>query len=242
MNLVVAKDYRELSQKTAQTIAHYINANPDSVLCLAAGDTPLGTFQELIRMQQRGEVDLSSVFYAGLDEWVGLGYETKGSCRQVMFDTFYTPACIDPARIHVFDGLNENQQRECDEMEHWIASHGGLLLSLLGVGMNGHVGFNEPHVPDRNGCVVADLDEVTKEVCVKYFGVKLAVTKGVTLGLSLLKSSKKLIVLANGSKKASIMRRAFCEMAAAELPVSLLQGHSDLSVMLDEEAAAEILA
>ena len=151
----VARDYHALSVEAAGRVAEFVRGNPGALLCLAAGDTPLGAFAELVRMQDAGEVDLGSVYYAGLDEWVGLGKEDRGSCWKVMYENFYGPARIPKERMKVFDGLAENAGRECGEMDEWVKGHGGIGLTLLGVGMNGHVGFNEPDAGVNAGTATA---------------------------------------------------------------------------------------
>ncbi|MCL1909737.1 MAG: glucosamine-6-phosphate deaminase [Kiritimatiellaeota bacterium] len=237
MQTFVAEDYRTLSVETAKLIAEYVRANSGALLCLAAGDTPLGAFAELVKMQDAGEVDLSSVYYAGLDEWVGLGYEDKGSCKQVMSDNFYTPAHIPRERIHVFDGLN-NPENECEKMNAWLDARGGIGLTLLGVGMNGHVGFNEPHGPSfADGALVVPLDETTKSVGAKYFNKPTPVKYGITISLAALRNARKILVMASGAKKVRIVRKAFYEPPTPEVPASLLQGHPDLTLLLDEAAA-----
>ena len=238
MNFVVAEDYAQMSRIAAERIAGYISRHPGALLCFAAGDTPLGTFQQLIGLQRRGEVELSSVFYVGLDEWAGIDRETPGSCYQVMRDSFYGPAGIPADRYAVFYGDCPDAGAECARIRRWIESHGGIDLTLLGVGMNGHVGFNEPGGPDCPGCFPVPLDEVTKEVSVKYFHRRLPLTCGLTIGWRTLKSAKKVMILANGEKKAPVMRRAFCKPASPDFPVSLFQDHRDLTVILDREAAS----
>jgi len=177
-------------------------------------------------------VDLAGVYYVGLDEWVGLGYDDKGSCKQVMSDNFYTPAKIPPERMRVFDGLAE-PEAECEEIGKWIAERGGIGLALLGVGMNGHVGFNEPNGPGGGGAIVVPLDDTTKAVSVKYFGRTLPVTQGVTISLATLKQARKIIVMASGGKKREIIRKSFCFEPTPTIPASFLQDHSDLTLLTD---------
>ena len=243
MQKIITEDYTALSAETARRIAEYIRENPGALLCLAAGDTPLGAFAELIKMQNAGEVDLSGVYYAGLDEWVGLGYHDKGSCRQVMFDNFYTPAKIPRERIHVFDGLTDTAP-ECAAMNAWLRVHGGLGLALLGVGMNGHVGFNEPlnddcpeNLSDADGAIAVELDATTVSVSVKYFGATRPVKTGITLGLSVLRDARELLVIASGAQKAPIVKRAFYAAPSPTLPASALQNHPRLTLLLDAAAA-----
>jgi glucosamine-6-phosphate isomerase len=232
MTTLITPDYPALSRETARRVAVFINQNPNALLCLAAGDTPMGAFAELIKMQAAGEVDLSSVYYAGLDEWVGLGPADTGSCHQVMHDHFYRPAKIHRSRVHVFNGL-EDPATECAAMNAWLAKHNGLGLTLLGVGMNGHVGFNEPNGPDVSGAFIIPLDDTTKSVSVKYFDRPQPVSRGITIGLATLRAAREILVMASGAKKAPIIQSAFFSAPSPSIPASLLQGHPTLTLLLD---------
>jgi len=236
MKKIIAETYEELSRETSQRIAMFIRENPDSLVCFAAGDTPLGTYSELVKMQAAGEVNLSDVYYAGLDEWIGLGENDKGSCYQVMHDHFYNPARIPKERIHVFDGLKD-PQISCEQMNEWLAKRGKLGLTLLGIGMNGHLGFNEPNVPQASGAIIVPLDETTKTVSVKYFDKELPVSMGVTLGLSTLLAAREVLLIASGEKKAQLIRNTFNGTKNPANPASMLQGHPRLTLLLDREAS-----
>ena len=236
MKIIIANDYDELSKKAAGMVAAFIRGNPLSTLCLAAGDTPLGAYAELIKMQASGAVNLSDVYYAALDEWVGLGPEDKGSCRQVMDDHFYLPAGIPRDRIHVFNGLGD-PAAECGAMNKWLAARGGIGLTLLGVGINGHIGFNEPNVKAADGAITVPLDGTTKAVSVKYFGKERPVSAGVTIGLSALLKAREMLVMANGAKKAAVIKRAFYGNVTPAVPASMLQNHPALTLLLDRDAA-----
>jgi len=237
--MIIAGDYGDLSFRTAKKTADFINSNPGVLLCLAAGDTPLGAYSELVRMQTEGAVDLSSVYYAGLDEWIGLGPADKGSCHQVMYGSFYEPAEIPSDRINVFDGLADPAE-QCIKMNDWIRLHDGIGLTILGIGMNGHIGFNEPGVLESRGAIIVPLDNVTIGVSVKYFGKEIKVSHGLTIGLTELSMARKVLVIAGGGHKAGIIKQAFCEPASASVPASLLQDHPDITLMLDEDAAKDI--
>jgi len=236
MVITVAENYDEFSKLVADKIAGYINKNPDTLVCLSAGNTPLGAFAELLLMQKRGEVDLSSVWYVGLDEWVGLGKNDEGSCIRVMFDSLYDH--IPGERIQMFDGLNSNTYEECNKIEAWIDRHNGIGLSLLGIGLNGHIGFNEPGTPNTNGCFAVELDEVTRSVSKKYFGKERPVTTGITIGWQTLSDSREVILIANGKAKAGIVKEALKGEYTLDVPASMLQKHNNLTVILDKDAAA----
>jgi glucosamine-6-phosphate isomerase len=232
MKTIKTENYDSLSRETATLIADFIRENPNSLLCLAAGDTPLGTFRELIKMQSNGIVNLSSVYYAGLDEWIGLGPNDKGSCYQVMFENFYLPAKIPQQRIHVFNGLGD-PVCECDLMAKWLTEKGEIGLSMLGIGMNGHIGFNEPNAPEIDVAGIVPLDDVTKSVSIKYFDMERHVTTGITIGLPVLRKAQKVLVIASGEKKAQIVRNAFFEKPNPNIPASMLLDHPDLTLLID---------
>jgi len=208
MRIAIAEDYDELSEMAAHATAEYINNNPETLICLAAGDTPLGMLEILVDMHRHKEVDLSTVYYAGLDEWVGLGPEDIGSCAKVMSDAFYNPAGIPKDRIHVFDGLDKDIDKQCRSMEAWISHHGGIGFTLLGIGMNGHIGFNEPGTPDTKGCFSVKLDNTTKTVSAKYFGKSRPVSTGMTIGWRTLLDAQTGIIMASGELKAPIVKAA----------------------------------
>jgi glucosamine-6-phosphate isomerase len=230
----------KMSINTASKVAAIIRENPGRLVCFAAGDTPIGMLCELIRLQEKGKCDLSSMYYAGLDEWVGLDYWQKGSCAQVMNDLFYFPARIPESRINIFNGNASDIKEECKKMNEWINIHGGIYLTVLGIGLNGHIGFNEPFGPDEEGCFDIALDETTKRVSEKYFGKRLSVSYGITIGWRTLYKSQHVFVIAAGSHKSAIIKKAFTAKPSAAVPASLLQKHSDLTVALDKEAACEL--
>lgn len=239
MRKEVAKTHAETSQQVALRLKEFINHNPGALVCLAAGDTPLSAYAALIEMQKNGEVDLSSAYYAGLDEWVGLGYENKGSCRQVMEDHFYRPAGIPQAHIHVFDGKAADQQEQAREMEAFIASHGEIQLTVLGIGLNGHVGFNEPQTPQAEGCLLVELDEVTRQVSAKYFDTPIPVEKGITLSLAQLGKAREILLMATGAKKREIVHRILNAPFTPEVPASMLTYEDKTTFYLDEAALGE---
>lgn len=236
MKLLIGRSDKDFAEIGAQYIAKFIRGNPQSLLCLAAGDTPLGMYKRLVELQHQGEVDLNSVYYVGLDEWVGIGYETKGSCMQVMMDGFYGPAQIRPENMRVFNGLAENMEEECAQVEQWVADHGGIGMTLLGIGMNGHVGFNEPYTDPQKSIVLHDLDNVTEQVGKKYFDGKSCPTQGVTIGIRLLSGAKQVCLVASGAKKAPILRKSLMEDPTVAVPASLMQLHEQLTVIMDQEA------
>ena len=238
MNVSVSQNAALLADKVAADIAAYINANPGALLCLAAGDTPLPAYHKLVAMQKDGLVDLSSVYYVGLDEWVGLGRETRGSCMQVMEEAFYGPAGIRDDRLCVWNGLCIDPHQEIERVVQFVRAHGGIGLTLLGIGMNGHVGFNEPGTGLPLGGILVDLDETTVSVSVKYFDTALPVRQGLTLGCGELKNARTLYLMANAQRKAPIVKKILKEAPTDKVPASLLTDHQNSCFYLDEEAAS----
>ena len=236
MRILIGRDYHAFSVLGASYIADFIRANPGRLLCFAGGDTPLGIYKVLIEMQARGEVDLNSMYYVGLDEWVGIGHETKGSCAQVMQDGFYGPAGIDPSKIRVFDGLCLNLEQECAEIHAWIAERGKIALTLLGIGMNGHIGFNEPFVDPSKETLVVDLDETTVEVGQKYFNDVACPAQGITVGIKRLIEADEVILAACGPKKSGILKRTLTDTPSIAVPSTLMQEHEALTIVTDKDA------
>ena len=240
MKIQVLPTIPEVAALVAEDIAEFINANPKKLLCFAAGDTTLPVFDALIRLQKENKVNLSNTYYIGLDEWVGLDRKTTGSCAQVMFDEFYEPANIPQENICVWDGLCVDLDAEKRRMEDWISKHSGIALSFLGIGMNGHVGFNEPYIGLPEGTLIVPLDETTKKVSGKYFDKIQDIELGITIGAGELKKAKKIILLATGSGKAEIIKKTVTGEPDESVPASLLIDHHDITLYLDKAAATLI--
>mgnify|MGYP000884869884 CR=1 FL=1 len=237
MEIVVQSDAGALAEAVALRAAEFINRNPGALVCLAAGDTPLAAYRHMIRLQEAGKVNLSSVYYVGLDEWVGLGRETRGSCLQVMFDGYYDPAGIPAERIVAWNGLNGDVDAEIGRVTSWIRARGGIDFTILGIGMNGHVGFNEPGTGLPEGCIRVTLDETTKRVSAKYFDAPLPVRFGEGVGAGELKKAREILLMASGAHKAPIVARVAKGAPDAAVPASLFSDHPSITLMLDETAA-----
>ena len=238
MKMFIDATAEALERRVAADMAGYIRSHPGALLCLAAGDTPLPVYKALVRMHVAGEVDLTSVYYVGLDEWVGMGYETRGSCAQLMQDTLYGPAGIGDDRKAVWNGLCDDPQAEIRRIEAFIQAHGHINFTLLGIGMNGHIGFNEPGSGLPEGGILVELSEVTKRVSDKYFDRPMPVKLGFGVGAGALKKAETVYIMATGARKRDIVAQAIRGERTAEVPVSLMLDHPDCTVYLDGEAAA----
>jgi glucosamine-6-phosphate isomerase len=238
MNVTIDNDYDAMSQRTARYVTDLVKAKPDAVICIAAGDTPKLTCRYIADMAKRENVDFSRCRFVSLDEWVGIPPENEGSCQYFLRKNLFEPLNISHNNIHLFNSLANDLEAECKNMDDYIRRHGGIDLMIVGVGRNGHIGFNEPGIPFENYSHVVDLDETTQTVGQKYFREHTTLTKGITLGLLHLLESKKAILIANGSKKAEVIKQALEGAIGPDMPASVMRQHSAGEIILDKEAAA----
>ena len=237
MTTKIFPDYETLSRATADLISEYILQKPKSLVCIASGHTPVGVFQNLIKEVQKGKLDISQCTFLSLDEWVGIDPNDSGSCLSMLKRDFFDPLHIPAKQTEFFDVQVNDLQKECDRINSLIEKNGGLDIMLVGVGTNGHIGMNEPGTSFDSYAHIGDLAEETKSVGQKYFSRQTALSKGMTLGLKHLQEAKLPIVMANGEKKASIMRKAFSQKLTEQIPVTIVQLIEQGFVMLDSEAA-----
>lgn len=240
MQLNIYKDYEALSQHTADEIIGLIRNKPDAVVCLASGDTPKLTFNIVAQKAAESKIDFTRCTFIGLDEWVGIPPENEGSCHYFLYRYVFGPLHISQDHIHLFDALSKDLAQECRQMDSVIEALGGIDLILVGVGMNGHIGFNEPGVSPDHYAHVVELDETTQTVGQKYFGQHTSLSLGITLGLKHLLEARKAIMIANGTKKAEVIRRALEEDITPAMPASIMRRHANGLVMLDEGAASAL--
>lgn len=238
MQLEIFKDYNTLSVHAAKEIVNLVRNRPDAVLCLASGDTPRQTYTLIAEGAKSKQVDFSRCTFVGLDEWVGISPDNEGSCHYFLYTHLFKPLGIETSRIHLFNGLSEDIGNECKKMDAIIRKKGGIDLIVVGVGMNGHVGFNEPGVPPNLYSHVVDLDATTQSVGQKYFKQSTELLHGITLGLQHFLESRKAIMMASGRKKAEVMRNALEGPVSHDMPASIIRNHNQGMVFLDEEAAA----
>ena len=238
MQLKIYKDYNTLSLHAAAEIVAIVKSKPEAILCLASGDTPRKAYTLLSESGAIENADFSRCVFIGLDEWVGIPPENEGSCCFFLQNTVFKPLNIPSGQIHLFNALSGNLAGECKKMDKIIFEKGGIDLMIVGVGMNGHIGFNEPGVSADNYSHVINLDNTTQIVGQKYFKQPILLKQGITLGLKHLMEAKKVILMANGIKKAEIIRRSVEEEVNNKMPASIVQNHPGCTVMIDEEAAS----
>jgi glucosamine-6-phosphate isomerase len=237
MQLKIYKDHRSLSQQVAYEILDLVKAKPDAVLCLASGDTPLPGYRMLAEQARKEKIDFSRCTFIGLDEWVGIPPQNEGSCQHFFQKNVFAPLNIPADHIYLFDALSDDLPAACKKMDRIIAEKGGIDLMIVGVGLNGHIGFNEPGSSFEKLSHVTELDETTITVGQKYFLTPVELKQGITLGLLHLLQSRRVVMIANGAKKAGIIKLALEEEISTNLPCTILKRHEHGIVMIDEEAA-----
>jgi glucosamine-6-phosphate isomerase len=240
MNIQILENYDEMSKAAADLIIRQVNRKPDSLLCLAAGGTPVGTFRVLVQAAQAGKVDFSQVKFVGLDEWVGIDQSEKGSCFEMLSTDFFTPLQISRQQIQFFNGKAADLTEETKRIDDYIFSQGAIDLMLLGLGVNAHLGFNEPGVSFETYSHVIDLDPVTATVGQKYFSEQKELRQGITLGIRHVLNAKTVILIANGASKAEAVYHMVKGEVTNQVPASVLQRHANCHVLLDTEAAKQI--
>ena len=238
MQLKIYDDHHKLSDAVADEIMSLVKTKPGAVLCLASGETPRLTCQLFVQKVKNEKLDISQLTMIGLDEWVNIPPSNEGSCHYFFKNELINPLHIPEKQVHLFDAMSDKLEDECRRMDALIRNNGGIDLMLVGIGMNGHIGFNEPGVSFDNYSHVIDLDETTLTVGQKYFKSKATLQKGITLGLKHLQESKKVLLLANGAKKAGVVTKTVEEEVTNTFPASIMQTHANGFVMVDREAAS----
>lgn len=237
MQVKIYTDYHTLSEAAANEIIDLIKNKPDAVLCLASGDTPRLTCKFFVEKALQEKLDVTRITFIGLDEWVGIPPENEGSCHYFFQHEVFEPLRLLTSQINLFDAMSTNLEEECQKKDKVIFDNEGIDLMIVGIGMNGHIGFNEPGVSFNNYSHVIELDNTTVTVGQKYFKTVVNLKKGITLGLKHLQESKKVLLLANGTKKAQVIKKTVEEKITDSFPASIMQKHSNGFVMIDKDAA-----
>ena len=237
MRLIVAKDYADVSRKAANIIAAQVHLKPDCVLGLATGSSPVGTYQVLIKKYENGELDFSQVKTVNLDEYVGLSKDHDQSYAYFMRSNLFDHVNIDQANCNIPDGTNPDAAAECARYDAVIDAFGGADLQLLGLGPNGHIGFNEPCEEFVNGTNHVKLTDSTIDANQRFFEKREDVpTHAYTMGIGNIMQSRRIVMVATGKNKAQAIRDAFCGPVTPKVPASILQLHPDFTLVADEAA------
>lgn len=239
MKVIVTKDYTQMCKLASRIFAAQITLKPESVLGLATGSTPVGMYNELVEMYKEGRVDFSKVRTVNLDEYAGLDGSNDQSYRYFMNHNLFDHINIDKDNTNVPNGVAEDLQAECERYEQVVADMGGVDIQLLGIGNNGHIAFNEPCEEFPEKTHIVDLTQNTIEANARFFSSMDEVPKkALTMGIGTIMKAKKIVLLANGAKKAQTIYDTVYGPITPKVPASILRLHPDVTIFADEEAAA----
>ncbi len=241
MRIYKAKDYEDMSRKAANIISAQVIMKPDCVLGLATGSTPIGLYKQLVEWFEKGDLDFSKVQTVNLDEYKGLNRENDQSYYYFMHDNLFDHINIPEENTHLPNGMEMDSEKECARYTKLIQSMGGVDLQLLGIGHNGHIGFNEPSVSFDKEVHCVNLTQSTIEANKRFFASADDVPKqAYTMGIKTIMQAKKILIVANGEGKADIVRDAFFGPITPQVPASVLQLHNDVTLVADEAALSKV--
>lgn len=235
MKFIVVDSYEKLSRKAANIIAAQMISKPGCVLGLATGSSPIGTYENLAKMCADGDIDFADVTSVNLDEYAGLDASNDQSYRYFMNTNLFSKVNIDIKRTHVPDGCAADLSKEGERYDKLIEELGGIDLQLLGIGLDGHIGFNEPDDVFTAETHCVELDESTIEANARFFASKDDVPRqAITMGMKSIMQAKKILLIANGQNKKEILEKAFYGPVSPKVPASILQLHPDVTVIFSE--------
>ena len=226
-----------MSRVTANLLSAQVIMKPDCVLGLATGSTPIGAYKQLVQWFQKGDLDFSEVTSVNLDEYKGLSPENDQSYRYFMNHNLFDHINIRKDHTFVPNGLEPDAEKACDDYNKIIHDLGGIDLQLLGLGNNGHIGFNEPSSSFEKETHCVDLTQSTIDANARFFSSLSEVPRqAYTMGIQTIMQAKKIVVAVSGQGKASIVKEAFFGPITPQVPASVLQLHSDVTVVGDKAA------
>ncbi len=237
MKIYSAQDYQSMSRKAANILSAHVILKPDSVLGLATGSTPIGMYKQLIEWYNKGDIDFSQVHTVNLDEYLGLAPTHDQSYRYFMQANLFDHVNVPPENTNVPNGLAPDPEAECARYNQVIADLGGIDVQVLGMGHNGHIGFNEPEEAFELETHVVDLTDNTIDANARFFVSRDEVPRqAITMGIKSIMQARHILVVVSGKDKAEIVKRAFFGPVTPKVPASILQMHPHVSLVADEAA------
>ena len=241
MRIYKAKDYVDMSRKAANIVSAQVIMKPNCVLGLATGSTPIGLYKQLVEWYNKGDLDFSEVMTVNLDEYKGLSRDNDQSYYYFMHQNLFDHVNIPAENTHLPNGMEPDSQKECQEYTNLIQSLGGVDLQLLGIGHNGHIGFNEPGEAFDKQVHCVNLTQSTIEANKRFFASEADVPRqAYSLGIKNIMQARKILVVASGEDKAEIVRDAFFGPITPKVPASVLQLHNDVTLVADEAALSKL--
>ncbi|MED1201797.1 6-phosphogluconolactonase [Heyndrickxia acidicola] len=232
--LKIFENEEAVAIEIAKEMQEQLRNQPNPVFCLASGSTPQKSYFQFVKNMENSS-DRKKLKVVSLDEWIGIDRNSTGSCYQMLNEDLFSPLKLDESQIVFFNGTAEDMKRECERMDGFIRNN-PITFSLMGVGMNGHIGLNEPGSPVLDYSSVIPLSETTKEVAQKYFDEPTTLSDGITLGLDQIKNSSRVVVAITGERKAEIVKQIF-HHPDTHLPAQELLGYDHIDFYLDMAAA-----
>ena len=238
MKIFVSATFNDMSKIAFDSVSDLVRNKIHPLICPASGDSPAGLYKEMVTACRDNKINFADWNFVGLDEWVGMNETDNGSCRYHLNQQLFEPLKIQPQKICFFNGRAGDLDGECSKVEEFIERNGGIDVAIIGIGLNGHIGMNEPGTSPQSRSHIAAIDPITQQVGQKYFTEAKQLTTGLTLGIANILAAKNVILLVGGKHKASIIKQALEGEPTIDLPASLLQKHPSFFVFLDEEAAS----
>lgn len=241
MNVIKVRNYDEMSGKACSLLLDKINSVQHPVLGLATGSTPEGLYKKLIEKHERAEVSFNDTTTFNLDEYIGLSKDHPNSYHFYMKDHLFQHIDIDMKKVNVPNGEVADIQKECNDYEKLIRDNGNIDVQILGLGTNGHIGFNEPGTPFSSRTHIVNLAESTRQANARFFSsIHDVPTKAVTMGVETIMESKEIIVLVSGESKAEALSRFISGDVSEDFPASILQRHRHVTIIADEAALSKL--
>jgi glucosamine-6-phosphate deaminase len=241
MKIIEVNDYQQMSNRAAEFIIEKVIQNPGIKLGLATGGTPIGTYKCLIEGHKKNETSYQKVTTFNLDEYIGLSGDNKNSYRYFMNDQLFNHIDVNKAKTNIPSGIAVNLQEECSRYENLIDKHGGVDLQILGIGSNGHIGFNEPGTSFGSKTHIVNLAESTIQANARFFNrIEEVPTKAITMGISTIMKSKEILLLVSGEKKKEALFRLLNGEINERFPASVLKNHPCVTIIADKVAIADL--
>lgn len=242
MQIIKAKNYEEMSVIASSMLVEHVQQNESPVIGLATGSTPEGLYRSLIAEYRKGAVSFQGVTTFNLDEYVGLNKDDATSYQFYMNQKLFDHIDIPEEQIHLPNGVSEDLQQDCTDYESNIQKAGGIDIQVLGIGLNGHIGFNEPGTSFLSRTHAVELTASTREANSRYFSSLAEVpTQAISMGIATIMESKKILLLVSGEEKAEALYQAINSPLSEEFPATILQLHPEVTIIADELALSKVL-
>lgn len=239
MNILKMKNYEEMSKAAADYMINKVRQHPDITLGLATGSTPVGTYKNLVQDHRQNGTSYKNVTTFNLDEYIGLSGENANSYRYFMNSILFDHLDIQKKNTHIPSGVAKDMQEECLNYEGMLKSHGGIDLQILGIGSNGHIGFNEPGTPFSSKTQIVDLASSTREANARFFlNINEVPTQAITMGISTIMQSREILLLVSGESKSEAVQQLLYGDIDEQFPASVLRLHPNVKIIADEAALA----